>query len=134
MIKKAIFLLMLLPAVAFSGTSRGERFVRQLWNDMKELKIDTIKEHTSKEFQGILNAMAFNRYQQLDWIKNHHPDNFTLSNIKVTEGVNIIVVSYNVAFADSENIEKTGHYISVWKKYGDEWKWVAHADITEIAE
>jgi hypothetical protein len=137
MMKKMLFLLMFLPALAFSGVPRGEKFERRLWEDWKSQKIEKIKEYTSKEFQSNVLGLQFNRYQQLDLFRLVHLVSYTLSNIKVTHGDNSIVVTY-VASVKKQcgegTLEGTYHCLSVWKKYGDDWKWVAHAKHGEVEE
>jgi hypothetical protein len=125
---------------------------------MKVGKIWKIKEYTSKEFQGyspfgplyanyanyvlqvdarstntglFLNG-AMNRYQELDLIKHTSFQNYSLTNIKVAQGENMIVVSY---YADvyvriyGKLIHTNDPYFSVWKRFGNQWKWVAHVDL-----
>jgi hypothetical protein len=138
MMKKVLYLLMFLPALVFSGVSRGEKFERRVWKDRLEKKIERIRDYTSKEFQAVC-FLTFltplqNRYNLLEIFQQIPISSYQLANMKVTSGENSIVVTYKATF--NINIEGEGGpgspltaiCMSVWKKYGDEWKWVGHSE------
>ena len=130
--KKVLFMLMFLPALAFADVPRGEKLVQRLWKDMQESNVDAIKQYTSKNFQSLHWFGAFNRYQELDLIKNLHIVSYELRDIKATQGDNCIVVTYNVLVTESiqeSQFTSLAPRLSVWKKVGNEWKWVAHANL-----
>jgi len=147
MFKKILCLLMFLPALCMANTPRGEELVQRLWKDMKANNVGKIKEYTSKEFQGFNQLPSgkvfqvsfgfsangsLNRFQELDFIKQIHISDYYLTNIKVTQGDNMIVVAY-YAYVNktiyAKPIQTQDAYLSVWKRLDGQWKWVAHADL-----
>lgn len=126
MIKKFLFILMFLPTLAFADMSTGEKLVYRLWKDMKEGHIKKIKEYTSKNFQSLDEAGRYNRCQELQRIKNMSINTYTLTDMTVTKGENIIVVTYIASVATQpEGPESQTQRLEVWKKIDGEWKWVA---------
>jgi hypothetical protein len=133
MLKKVLCVLMLLPVLSFADTPRGEKLVENLWKDIKEGNIEKIKEYTSKEFQATDQNSTYNRSEELDVIKTLEIHWYELSNIRTTQGENVIVVTYSLnalAGPDVNEVNINGPLLSMWKKLDNEWKWVAHADLT----
>jgi ketosteroid isomerase-like protein len=135
---------MFLSALCLADTPRGEELVQRLWMDMQARNVKKIKEYTSKEFQALIlssnklgaSPEVLNRFQELNLIKNTFITNYSLTDIKVTKGQNIIVVAYFVNGVETHNgqqINVDNYFLSVWKKYDDAWKWVAHSDMGGIS-
>ncbi len=149
MLKKVLFILMLLPALGLADIPRGERLVHRLWRDMQARNIVKIKEYTSKEFQAfgflipnegfiigiikpalLVGIVPLNRFQELDQIKQTNIQTYNLHQIKATEGEDIIVVTYIADVTELiqyQPFHVSSPQMSVWKRFGDQWKWVSQA-------
>jgi hypothetical protein len=144
MLRKFLFILMLLPVLGLADIPLGEKLVQRLWRDMKARKVEKIKEYTSEEFQalglGVSNLAiggglggGLNRFQELDLIENSNIISYKLSNLTSTQGVNLIVVTYIADVVEMSHqllpVESTAPRVTVWKKFEDGWKWIAQADL-----
>lgn len=139
MLKKVFFALMLLPVLSFAGAPRGEKLEKWLWKQVSQGYLQKVEKHTSREFQGFYPLAVFNRAKEMKVLKHHKLVPCSFHNMRVTEGENSIVVTYEAlsVSTDTNNTKGFGsdlqkqsvQCMSTWKKIEHTWKWVAHAEV-----
>jgi len=120
----------------FSEISLGEKLETQMWEDMKHANYKAIEEKIAKEFQSVHTFGALTREAEIELIKELYLGSYEISDLKVTENQDTIVVTYLISVREKiENhqlSQKPAPRMSVWKKNNGEWQWIAHANLKEI--
>lgn len=140
---KFLFFLLFLPTVVFAGQGKGEKLLNRLWEDLKAGKIDKVEHYTSKHFQAITLSGFSNRTDFLNFYRQITILGYTISDVKVTEGEKVIVVTYKGSVnATCNNVVKKPSFVTkndtgplwmeVFKKFGKKWRWVAHGEPTPL--
>ncbi|MDB6082114.1 MAG: hypothetical protein JWO53_1386 [Chlamydiia bacterium] len=129
-------LLVALPLSLHAGESQGEALERQMWADMKAHNWVSVENHITADFQSIHENGARSRSQELSLIKNLSLGEVLLSDFKVTEGTDTLIVTYMVATnetIDAQHLSsKPSPRMSVWQNNNGSWKWAAHANLTPL--
>lgn len=127
--------------IAFSSqlladAALGEKLEKQMWEDMKHRNFSAIESNIAAQFQSIHTFGALTREAEIDLIKNLYLGTYEISNFKVTENDDTIVVTYLISvrekIEDKELSAKPAPRLSVWKKINGKWQWIAHANLKEI--
>lgn len=120
----------------FAETSLGEKLETQMWEDMKHRNYKAIEENIADNFQSIHSFGALNRASEIDLIKDLYLGTYDISDVKVTDNGDTLVVSYMIAVRekiDNQNLSsKPAPRLSVWQKIDGKWKWIAHVNLKSI--
>lgn len=138
MIKYVVTMLLILPMLAFADSSRGEKLLVRLWQDMQEGSVDKIAGYTSKQFHGDCPFNKLNSYRMLLFLEHLKIYYYKLSDIRVTEGEKVITVTYHVEMcarmkgmcaepARCRDGLLCSDRLDVWKKIDGKWLWAAEA-------
>ena len=124
------------PEQSVSHGSEGERLEKELWADMKAFNIKSLEHKIAPEFQSIHLDGPRNRVGELELIKNLHLGNYNISNFKSSQLGDTIVVTYTLSVDETIDerrlSRKPSPRMSVWKKKGNEWQWIAHANLISL--
>jgi len=126
-----------LPAVAGENVatdkSLGEKLVRQVWTDMKNLDVASLEKTMTKGFQSVHEYGSLDREQEIALIKEVKVGKYSLSDIKVTRDGPVIVVTYLASVEETIKGKrlhmKPAPRLSVFLKTDGGWKWLAHANL-----
>jgi hypothetical protein len=117
--------------------SLGEKLETQMWEDMKYQNFSAVESNIADHFQSIHTFGALTRDEEIKLIKDLYLGSYQISNVKVTENENTIVVTYMIAVQEKiQNITlsaKPAPRMSVWQKIDGKWQWIAHANLKEIS-
>lgn len=118
--------------------SEGERFERQMWEDMKAFNIKELEKKIAPEFQSIHLDGPRNRAGELELIKDLKLGNYNLSNFKSSNQGDTIIVTYTISvdevIDDRRLSKKPSLRMSIWKKNNHQWQWIAHANLISLAK
>jgi hypothetical protein len=132
MLRKLLPLLLFVPVLAFSGCSKGEKFVKQLWKDLKAGKADKIGSYTSSQYQGVYSLSARNKSQLIEFIPHTKIYSYVLSKIKSEETHDTIIVTYYAkidASIDGQRSQSKNPRLAVFAKIKGKWKLISTADV-----
>jgi hypothetical protein len=79
----------------------GERLVQKLWEDLKNRKIDAVKEKIATGFQSVHQYGASNREQELELISGLNLGEYTLSNFQITQNGPVIIATYLISVSET---------------------------------
>ncbi len=132
----SLFALFLQPLTLFANIAEGEALERQMWTNMKSGAWEAVEKHMAPFFQSIHQDRARNKTEEMKLIRNLKLGDYTISEMKVTEGKDTYVITYMIAVnetIDSEKLSKAMQpRLSVWKKIDGTWQWTAHANLNPI--
>lgn len=133
---ESIFTAILVAAPLLADISTGEKLETQMWEDMKHQNFTAVESKIAQEFQSIHSFGALTREAEIDLIKNLNLGSYEISNFKVTESGDTLVVTYFIAVKEKiDNKQLSGKptsRLSVWKKIEGQWKWIAHANLNPV--
>lgn len=132
MLKKFFFFVLFLPIFAFADAPKEQRLLNRLWNDMKEGHVKAIKKYTCEDFQSLHFDGARNRCQELYLISNLHMQSYSLTNVVVTKGHNLLIFSYIATVQEligGQPIVGSAPRLTIFEKVDGKWKWVSHASV-----
>lgn len=118
-----------------TSSSQGEDLERKVWENTKNKNWKEIETLVAPYFQLALIDGVLNKDQYFSRAKKLDIGEFTLSNFKITEGKNAMVITYDVgvtATIDDKRITSKASRLSVWEKDGNDWKWIAHAVLMPV--
>ncbi len=126
-----------LAHTAFAEISLGEKLETQMWEDMKHRNHKAIEENIAENFQSIHSFGALNREGEIQLINDLYlGSHYEISDVKVSENGDTLVVSYLISVKekiDNQNLSsKPAPRLSVWKKFDNKWKWIAHVNLKNI--
>jgi hypothetical protein len=104
---------------------------------MKNVKTKKIEHYTSYKFQAIHETGAADRTQEMDIIKNLHMTDYSLRDIKATMTHNVIVVTYwakVTRIINGSSRTTDSPRLSSFVKIDGKWKWVAHANLSQVPQ
>jgi hypothetical protein len=132
MLKKLLLIALALPMLAFCSSSKEDRLLYRLWNDMQTSNMYDLGKFTSKHFQSAHYDGARNKAQELQLIANLHMTGFVLSNIKHTKTHDTIIFTYVATTTETINdqtVTSSAERLSVFQKHDGKWFWIAHANL-----
>jgi len=116
--------------------SLGEKLEREMWQAMKSMDWKFIESRLSDSFQSAHQDGARGKDAEFELIKKLKLSPYTLTDFKVTESNNTIVVSYFVSVEETIDGKtlptKPAERLSVWLNEGNTWRWIAHANLNPI--
>ena len=119
-----------------AGTSEGERLERQIAADIRAKNWKAVETRIAEGFQSVHPDGIRDRAGEIALLKRMNLGEFTLSNFKSTAIGDNIVVTFTMTVAetiDSKRLPaKPACRLSVWKKGGNGWQWISHANLAPI--
>ncbi len=132
----AMTALTVLTLSLWAETSLGEKLETQMWEDMKHQNFTAVEKNIAEEFQSLHTFGALTRGAEIELIKNLYLGSYDISNLKVTENGDTLVVTYLISVQEKiTNIQlsaKPAPRMSVWQKINGNWQWIAHVNLKEI--
>ena len=115
----------------------GKKLVYNFWNDLKQNNIESINKYMASGFQSIHNDGARSKEEELKLIKNLNLGDFELTNFKVTQADNLLVVTYFASVKetiDKKILKKTkpAARLSAWIKTDKGWLFAIHANLRPL--
>lgn len=114
----------------------GEKLVRQLWSDFKRNNREVFENWIADDFQSVHQDGSRNKAEQITLLMNLNLGDYTLSNFKTTQNKNIVIIAYTVSVHETIDGKvlptAPAERLSVFKKIGNDWKWIAHANLNPM--
>ena len=119
-----------------STTNDGEKMEKQMWEDIKAKNWKAVEDKIAEGFQSVHPDGPRDRASEISLIKNLNVGKIALSDLKSTANGDNIVVTYMISAQDTIDLERLpttpAPRLSVWKKAGNGWQWICHANLTPI--
>ena len=119
-----------------STTNDGEKMEKQMWEDIKAKNWKAVEDKIAEGFQSVHPDGPRDRAGEISLIKNLNVGKIALSDLKSTANGDNIVVTYMISAQETIDLErlptKPAPRLSVWKKAGNGWQWICHANLTPI--
>jgi Domain of unknown function (DUF4440) len=140
----SIAFLLLASAVCLRGqetstaarASEGERLERQMAADIRAKNWEAVETRIAEGFQSVHPDGIRDRAGEISLLKRMNLGEFTLSNSKSTAIGDNIVVTFTMTVAETIDGKrlpaKPAYRLSVWKKGGNGWQWISHANLAPI--
>ena len=117
----------------FNAQAEGERLERLWWDQQKNQDIAGLTKLMSPAFQSINSKGAQDLAFNMAIIKAEKLGKYELSNIKVTQSQDNLIVSYQIAVPENylgQKMSSKLHYrLDVWTKTSVGWQIIAHANL-----
>jgi len=118
-----------------SAQVQGEKLTRLWWENMQSKNINAVEKVISPSFQSIGSSGIVGREKFISIIKNLTLGKYTLSDFKVLQSDNVLVISYVTSIANEavygvEQSNKPPGRLDVWQNNSSGWQIVSHADIS----
>ena len=121
---------------AFNAQAEGERLERLWWDQQKNQDIAGLTKLMSPAFQSVNSKGAQDLAFNMAIIKAEKLGNYELSNIKVTQSQDNLIVTYQIKVPENYLGKKMSpklHYrLDVWTKTAAGWQIIAHANLNPI--
>ncbi len=116
----------------------GETLETQMWENMKHHNWTAVEKNIAPDFRSVHWFGALDREKELELIKDLYLGNYKITALTTEEKGDTIIVTYLVAvnenIKDQRSTTKPTPRLSVWKKNGDSWQWIAHANCNPFDE
>jgi hypothetical protein len=117
----------------FNAQAEGERLERLWWDQQKNQDIAGLTKLMSPAFQSINSKGAQDLAFNMAIIKAEKLGKYELSNIKVTQSQDNLIVTYQIAVPENylgQKMSSKLHYrLDVWTKTSVGWQIIAHANL-----
>jgi len=118
-----------------SAQVQGEKLTRLWWENMQSKNINAVEKVISPSFQSIGSSGIVGREKFISIVKNLTLGKYTLSDFKVLQSDNVLVISYVTSIANEavygvEQSNKPPGRLDVWQNNSSGWQIVSHADIS----
>jgi len=121
-----------MPGINNINTGDAQHLERQLWADFKARNWQAVESKMSIEFQAVHATHRQGRSAEIALLRNLNLGEYRLSDFKVTQYDDIIVLTYMVEAQETIGGKllsmQPSPRLSVWRKVGMGWQWVAHAN------
>ncbi len=111
----------------------GKDLVETVWKYMKQGDIDQLKTIMADDFQSLHQDGSRDKNEELELISGLDLGEYKLTDFVVTRNGNTLVVTYFVSVEETIEGErmdsKPAPRMSTFVKLGEDWKWVAHANL-----
>jgi hypothetical protein len=118
---------------AFNAQAEGERLERLWWDQQKSQDIAGLTKLMSPAFQSVNTKGAQDLAFNMAIIKAEKLGNYELSNIKVTQSQDNLIVTYQIKVPENylgKQMSSKLHYrLDVWTKTPTGWQIIAHANL-----
>lgn len=115
---------------------KGGRLETLWWDMQKNQDIEGLTKIMSPAFQSINSKGAQDLAFNLAIIKSEKLGDYRLSNIKVTQSQDNLIITYQIAVSENylgKSMSAKPHYrMDVWKKSSTGWQIIAHANLNPI--
>ena len=119
-----------------STSNDGEKMEKQIWEDIKAKNWKAVEDKIAEGFQSVHPDGPRDRAGEISLIKNLNVGKVALSDLKSSVDGDNIVVTYMISAQETIDLErlptKPAPRLSVWKKGGNGWQWICHANLTPI--
>lgn len=109
---------------------------KQMWEEIKAKDWKAVEGKIAEGFQSVHPDGARDRTGEISLIKNLNVGQVALSDFKSTMEGDDIVVTYMISAQETIDLERLptrpASRLSVWKKGGNGWQWISHANLTPI--
>lgn len=116
--------------------SLGEKLETQMWENMLHRNFTDVEKSIADQFQSVHTFGALGRNEEIELIKNLYLGSYKISDVKVTENGDTLVVTYLISVQEkieNKNLSaKPAPRLSVWQKINDRWMWITHANLKEV--
>ncbi len=116
----------------------GEDLVRQLWSDFSKNDKEVFENWIAEGFQSVHESGASNKGEEIILLTNLHLGEYKLDNFKTTQNDNVAIVTYTVAVHETieGNVMLTDPAVrlSAFIYIGNNWKWIAHANLNAMSK
>lgn len=120
----------------FGEISMAEKLETQMWEDMKHRNFTAVEQNIADQFQSLHTFGALTRAGEIELIKDLYLGSYEISNVKVTENGDTLVVTYQISVAEKISnqslSDKPAPRMSVWQKIKGKWQWIAHVNLKQI--
>jgi DNA-binding MltR family transcriptional regulator len=120
----------------FGEISMAEKLETQMWEDMKHRNFTAVEQNIADQFQSLHTFGALTRAGEIELIKDLYLGSYQISNLKVTENGDTLVVTYLISVAEKISnqslSDKPAPRMSVWQKIKGKWQWIAHVNLKEV--
>lgn len=120
----------------FNPQAEGERLERLWWDQQRNQDIAGLNKLMSQAFQSINSKGAQDLAFNMKVIKAEKLGKYELSNIKVTQSQDNLIVTYQIALPENylgQKMSSNPHYrLDVWTKTTAGWQIIAHANLNPI--
>ena len=141
--KKILFVFLgILVILSFVGCEKitpladGEKLVRTLWSDFNSNDEAVFQNWISDGFQSVHEDKARSKDEEINVLMALHLGTYTLDNFKTTQDNNVVIVTYTVAVHETIDGKilptAPAERLSVFMYDGENWKWIAHANLNPI--
>jgi hypothetical protein len=118
-----------------SAQVQGEKLTRLWWDNMQSKNINAVEKVISPSFQSIGSSGIVGREKFISIVNNLTLGKYTLSDFKVLQSDNVLVISYVTSIANEavygvEQSNKPPGRLDVWQNNSSGWQIVSHADIS----
>jgi len=117
----------------FNVQAEGERLERLWWDQQKNQDIAGLTKLMSPAFQSINSKGAQDLAFNMAIIKAEKLGKYEITNIKVTQSQDNLIVSYQIALPENylgQKMSSKLHYrLDVWTKTATGWQIIAHANL-----
>lgn len=130
---KIFFFLFLIPTLAFSSSSLGEKLTHQFWHDFKHQNVHHLNAYLSSDFQGISALMKLSRANFLTIVPKTDIVNYSISSVTTTRRNNRLVITYGIKINEMHSnspVAIFGPQMNVWEKHGSRWFLVSWSDLS----
>lgn len=121
-----------------TGKSIGEKLVREIFKDIANSNISSLEKKMAEGFQSVHGFGISDRRGEIGVLKGIKLNNYTLSNFHGTRQDDTLIVSYTVKAEESIRGEEVDDEpvprLSVFVKTDSGWKWIAHANLSEVED
>jgi hypothetical protein len=120
----------------FNPQAEGERLEKLWWDQQRNQDIAGLTKLMSPAFQSINSKGAQDLAFNMKVIKAEKLGKYELSNIKVTQSQDNLIVTYQIALPENylgQKMSSKPHYrLDVWTKTAAGWQIIAHANLNPI--
>ena len=120
----------------FNPQAEGERLERLWWDQQKNQDIVGLTKLMSPAFQSINSKGAQDLAFNMAIIKAEKLGKYEITNIKVTQSQDNLIVSYQIALPENylgQKMSSKLHYrLDVWTKTATGWQIIAHANLNPV--
>ena len=118
-----------------SSQIQGEKLTRLWWENMQSKNMNAVEKVISPSFQSIGSSGIVGREKFISIVKNLTLGKYALSDFKVLQSDNVLVISYITTIANEavygvEQSNKPPGRLDVWQNNSSGWQIVSHADIS----
>jgi hypothetical protein len=138
MLKFCLFAMVFLVSTSLMAeVSKGEILERHMLKDIKAKNWAEVEKNIAPYFQAVLLNKILNREEVLIDLKKSSINEHVLSNIKVTQGPNVFIVTYDISLTETlsgNTISSKASRISVWHNNNGIWQWAAHGVLIPMSQ